>query len=467
MEPHRTDHPIADRAPPLAPPATSEPQPATRNPRPAQFVRGLTLFGTIALVAGNMLGTSLYTLPASLAQSTGPIGLLSWVVTAAGFLLVAMLYATLGPRYPATGGPYVFAREAFGDFVGFETVWMYWLSAVIGNAAIVTGAVAYAVTFSPMLSASRGLQFLLAEGVLWALCIINVRGIRNGARLQEAIILVNVVPLVLLGITLFSFHPANLHPFAPHGVGALATGSAFLVWAYAGIESATVPAEEVRQPERVIRRGTYLGYALATLVFLLSATAVIGVLPNDVIASSPRPLELAVREAIGPRAGIAVSMAAICASVGVLNGWIIMVGRIPFSASEDGLFFRRLARLHPRFGTPHVALIVGTLITSALLALYFVPGRSLLDVFSFIVLLANLGTLLPYLFNAGAALLLARRDVSRFTAAERRRTMWTGSLSFAFLLWTTYGVGAQAVFWGFLVFFAGVPLYILFATRRA
>ena len=123
--------------------------------KPATFIRGLSLFGAIALVAGNMLGTSLYTLPASLAAAAGPVGLLSWLITAAGFGLLALLYSSLGTRFPRTGGPYVFTREAFGDFAGFQIVWMYWLSAVVGNAAIVTGAIAYAQTFSPELAASQ------------------------------------------------------------------------------------------------------------------------------------------------------------------------------------------------------------------------------------------------------------------------------------------------------------------------
>ena len=126
-------------------------------------MRGLTLLGTVALVVGNMVGTSIYTLPASLAEATGPLGLVAWGLTAFGYLFVALVYASLGVRYPRTGGPYVFAREAFGEFAGFQTVWSYWISAVIGNAAITTGVVAYAISFSPTLSRSVPLQFALVD----------------------------------------------------------------------------------------------------------------------------------------------------------------------------------------------------------------------------------------------------------------------------------------------------------------
>ena len=431
------------------------------------LLRDLTLFGTVALCAGNMLGTSLYTLPASVASVAGPIGIVSWVITASGFLILALLYAELGPRYPRTGGPYVFAREAFGEFAGFQTVWMYWLSAVVGNAAIVTGAIGYAVSFSKTLADSHLLQFVLAQGVVWLLCLVNIIGVKQSARVQKSILLINIIPLVLLSLALFKLNPANFHPFAPKGTWTpVAAGSALMVWAYAGIESATVPAEEMQTPQRTIRLGTMLGYGLATLIFLLSAVAVVGALPNDVIASSARPLELAVRETLGAWPAIAVSMAAIGASVGVLNGWILMAGRIPFSAAQDGLFFSTFARVHPRFGTPYVSLIGGCVITSLMLTLYFIPGSTLLSVFNFTVLLANLGTLFPYLYNSAAALMLARRDRDRFTMKEQRNTSVLALVCFLFLVWTTWGVGAQIVFWGFLILLLGTPLYIWFKTRR-
>jgi APA family basic amino acid/polyamine antiporter len=271
---------------------------------------------------------------------------------------------------------------------------------------------------------------------------------------------------VLLSLALFKLNPANFHPFHPKGTWKpIAAGSALMVWAYAGIESATVPAEEMQAPQRTIRLGTLLGYALATMIFLLSAIAVVGALPNDVIASSARPLELAVRETLGGVPAILVSMAAIGASIGVLNGWILMAGRIPFSAAQDGLFFSAFARVHPRFGTPYVALIGGCVITSAMLTLYFIPGSTLLGVFNFTVLLANLGTLFPYLYNSAAALMLARRDHGRFTMQEQRKTSLLALVCFLFLVWTTWGVGADVVFWGFLVLLLGTPLYIWFKTR--
>ncbi|MEJ7811674.1 MAG: amino acid permease [Gemmatimonadaceae bacterium] len=430
------------------------------------LVRGLGLLGTVALVVGNMVGTSVYTLPASLAKATGPLGLAAWALTALGYLFVALVYASLGTRYPRTGGPYVYAREAFGEFTGFQTVWAYWVSAVIGNAAIVTGVVGYAVGYSDALAGSAWLRFALAQALLWGSCALNVLGVRASGRVQIAIMFLNLVPLLAIAaLMLFAFDARNLSPFAPRGAGSLAVGAALVVWAYSGVESATVPAEEVRAPGQTIARGTMVGYALGTLAFLLTAVAVAGALPNDVVASSPRPIALAAERAVGPWAGQVIGLVAIVAGLGTLNGWVLMAGRIPLTAAADGLFFRRLAAVHPRFGTPHVALVTGAVVSSAMLLLYFT--RSLLAVFDFIVLLAVLTTLLPHLTAAAAEWMLARRDASRYTPAERRRAGIVAPVAFAFVMYTIYGVGAEVALWGFLVVLAGTPLYIRFATRRA
>ena len=429
------------------------------------LVRGITLLGTVALVVGNMVGTSIYTLPASLAETTGPLGVAAWGLTAFGYLFVALVYASLGARYPRTGGPYVFAREAFGEFAGFQTVWSYWFSAVIGNAAIVTGVVAYAVGFSRALSESVLAQFALAQGLLWGLCALNVRGVRASARLQIAVMFLNIVPLLVLSVVaLFAFDPANLRPFAPQGWGSIAAGAALVVWAYSGVESATVPAEEVTAPERTIRLGTMLGYAVGTVVFLAAALAVAGALPNAAVAASARPIAVVAERTAGPLAGTVVSVAAVIAGLGTLNGWILMAGRIPLSAAADGLFFKGLARIHPRYGTPHVSLIVSTAINSSMLLLYF--SRTLLGVFNFIVLLAVLTTLLPHLYACAAELMLARRDPSRYPPAERRRAHVVAPIAFVFVLYTIYGAGADVALWGLLVVMGGMPVYVWLKTRR-
>ncbi|MFL5540741.1 MAG: APC family permease, partial [Longimicrobiaceae bacterium] len=290
-------------------PVAETPPRAPERPA-ASLVRGLTLLGTVALCVGNMVGTSVYTLPASLAQTIGPLGIVAWALTAAGYLFVALVYASLGSRYPITGGPYVFAREAFGEAVAFQSVWSYWISAVVGNAGIVTAVVGYAVGFSRPLAGSVALQFALAQALLWGLCALNVLGIRQSARLQVLVMCTSALPMLLVSLAMLpSARAAHFVPFAPHGVGSLAAGAALVVWAYSGVESATVPAEEVQSPDRTIRRGTLVGYALATVIFLVASVAVTGALPNAEIAASARPIAVAAGRTLG---GWAETMIGIC-----------------------------------------------------------------------------------------------------------------------------------------------------------
>lgn len=437
-------------------------RPPAAGVSPPSLIRGLTLLATVALVVGNMVGTSTYTLGASLAAATGPLGILAWVVTATGYLFVALVYARLGVRYPVTGGAYAYARRAFGPFVGFQTVWAYWLSAVIGNAGIMTAVMGYAVGLWAPLERSTLLQFAVAQGVLWGLCALNVRGVRHSARLQVAVMVLTAVPLLLVAIGLLAhFDAANLRPFAPKGYASLATGVALVVWAYSGVESATVPAEEVDRPERTIGLGTMLGYGVATLMFLAAAVGVAGSLPNDVVAQSGRPVALAAATHLGPFPALVITLAAVVAGTGTLNGWILMAGRIPLTAAREGWFFPVFQKVHPRYGTPHVALVAGTAISSVMLVMFF--SRTLIGVFNFIALLSVLLTLLPHLLTTLADLVLARRDPERYSPEARRAALLTAPIAALFLCYAIYGVGLRAALWGLVAMGMGLPLYAWFA----
>jgi APA family basic amino acid/polyamine antiporter len=430
------------------------------------FVRGMSLLGAVALVVGNMVGTSMYTLPASLASAVGPVGIVAWLLTAVGYLGVALVYADLGARHPRTGGPYCFAHEAFGDFAGFLSVWLYWISALIGNAGIVTGVIAYAQGFFPVLETSPLVRFAVAQLLLWTFCLINVLGIRHSARLQIAIMAVNLGGLfLLLGGSLPHIQAANYQPFAPKGWGSLAMGTALIVWAYSGVETATVPAEEVQRPTRTIWRGTMIGYAIATAVFLLAAITVAGVLPNDQVASSARPLALVVEHAIGPTAAGILSICAIVAGLGTLNGWLLVTGRAPVSAARDGLFFPRMANLHSRFGTPVYALVVGTAVGSAML--FLMLSNTLLETFNVLVLLAVWATLVPHLITAAAYLALVRKDPQSFTAAQRRRAHVIAPAGFAAMMYFVYGAGADIGRWGFAILAAGMLAFVFLKRTGA
>ena len=174
-----------------------------------------------------------------------------------------------------------------------------------------------------------------------------------------------------------------------------------------------------------------------------------------------RPIALAAERTIGTWAATIIGLAAIVAGLGTLNGWILMTGRIPVSAARDGIFFPALGRLHPRYGTPHVSLIVATILGSLSLGLYFTDTT--LGVFDTIVQLSVLTTLLPHLYTAAAEWMLRRRGA--LPERGRVRPQIVAMVAFAFVLWSMYGIGPTITRWAFLVILAGIPLYVWFKTR--
>ncbi|MEY2784554.1 MAG: hypothetical protein RL277_758 [Planctomycetota bacterium] len=436
---------------------------ASAQSHSGQMVRAVGLTSAVGLIVGNMVGTSIYTLPASLAEAAGPVSIFAWLITALGYLFIALVYARLGPLFPRTGGPYHYAREAFGDYAGFLSTWAYWFSATVGNAAIALGVVGYLEGLLPEGFGGGWRTFALAQLCLWSLTLLNILGVRESTRLQTFLMFANVIPL--LGITALAagaFDASNLQPFAPKGFSSLPAACALIVWAYSGIESATVPAEEMKDAERTIRRSTMIGYAVGTVVFLATAIVTAGVVPNAELAVSERPLALMAERGVGDWAGTWIAWAAAIAGLATLNGWILMAGRIPVGAAQDGLFFARLGRVHPRLGTPVTGLLVGSGVAS--LALLLALHESLLDAFNSIVALAVLTTLLPHLFAAAAQLHLARVQPGRIPPAQRRRAAVVALLAFAAVLFFMYGCGPEIALWGFLVIFAGTPIYVWLRT---
>ena len=151
----------------------------TREHAPPKLKRTMGLWMATALVVGNMVGSGVFMLPASLADAAGPVSIFAWVFTGAGAILLALVFAGLGRSLPRTGGPYAYARRAFGDFIGFQTAWGYWIAVWAGNAAIAVAFVAYATVFWPTLGENNLLAAFVGIGLIWLLTFTNALGTRE------------------------------------------------------------------------------------------------------------------------------------------------------------------------------------------------------------------------------------------------------------------------------------------------
>src|SRR5215217_4438265 len=437
--------------------ATAEPPPA----QPRKLKRSMGLWMATALVVGNMIGSGIFLLPASLAGTAGPISILAWVFTGAGAILLALVFAGLGRALPRTGGPYAYAKRAFGDFVGFQTAWGYWIAAWAGNAAIAVAFVGYLAVFWPEAGTNNLLGALVGIGVIWLVTAINVLGARETGGVQLVTTVLKFVPLAVIGIVgLFFIHGSNYEPFSPHGasIGLLSSTAALTLWAFIGLESATVPAEEVKNPERTIPRATILGTILATLVYIVATVAIMGIIPTGELASSTSPFADAAGQVFGGGWDKVIALVALVSTFGALNGWILIQGRVPMAAAEDGMFPAPFARVHGTRKTPVFGLVVSSVLVTALMLMNYTKG--LVDAFTFVSLLATLTTLVPYAYSAAAQAYLYVTERERFSPRHFRRDMAIATLAFAYSVWAITGAGQDVIAKGFVLLLAGIPVYI-------
>lgn len=405
-----------------------------------------------ALVVGNMIGSGVFVLPAALAPF-GAASLLGWAFTLAGALLLALVHAWLAQRVANHGGAYAYARLAFGDATGFIAAWSYWICVWTANAAI---AVAFAGSLGAIWPAANATPLrgtAAALGVLWLCTAINAAGVREAGRLQLVTTALKVIPLLVFGLLgLALVHGESYHPFNPSGqsLPSVTTATAALtLWAFLGLEAATVPTGVVRDPQRTVPRATVAGMLVAGIATMLACTAVIGLLPRAVAQASAAPMAAAAAQIWGPAAGWAMGLVATVSCLGALNGWVLLQGQTPYAAAQDGLFPAPFARTDAR-GTPWFGLVLSSVLASVLIAAN--GSKSLVALFTLSILLSTAATLLPYVLSV-----LAWWRIER-TAGVARRSV--AVLALAYSLWALIGTGTEALLWGGVLLLLGLPVFL-------
>jgi APA family basic amino acid/polyamine antiporter len=423
--------------------------------------RSMGLWMATALVVGNMIGSGIFLLPATLADAAGPVSLIGWAFTGAGAVLLALVFANLGRALPRTGGPYAYAKRAFGDFAGFWTAWGYWIAVWAGNAAIAVAFVSYLTVFWPQVGDNKLLGALVGIGLIWLLTFANILGVRESGRIQVVTTILKFVPLAVIGLVgIFFIDGGNYEPFAPHGasIGLLSSTAALTLWAFIGLESATVPAEEVKDPERTIPRATMIGTVLATALYVLATAAIMGIIPTDQLAASASPFSDAAGQVFGGGWDKVIALVALVSTFGALNGWILLQGRVPLAAAEDGMFPAPFARVHGTRKTPVFGLVVSSVLASAVLLMNYAKGLG--DAFEFVLLLATLTTLVPYAFSAAAQAWLWLVEGETFQPKHLIRDVVVATLAFAYSVWAIAGAGEDIVTKGFVLLLCGIPVYV-------
>ena len=421
--------------------------------------KGLGLIACTALVVGKMVGSGIFLLPASLA-SFGPIALGGWLLTSLGALVLAIIFARLAQLVQKTGGPYAYTEAGYGEFAGFLIAWGYWITLWTGNAAVAVALAGYVGFLFPVIGESSNYSLLVALAAIWLLTLINVRGVKEAGAVQVLTTVLKLVPLLLIGVCgwwwVDGANYATINRSGQSNLSAISAAAAVTLWAYLGLESATVPAGEVIEPQKTIPRATIFGVLLAAVVYISVSAVAIGVLPAEQLAASSAPLADVARHMWGEIGGMLVAIGAVVATFGTLNGFTLLTGQVPYGAGLDRVFPPSMGRLS-RFGTPANALVFSNLLATVLVLMNFANG--LVGAFNAIILLAVMASLVPYTFCALAELMIRLKGDVQLRGIALIKVGLLGSLGFIYSIWAIYGAGAETVYFGMLLLLAGIPVH--------
>jgi basic amino acid/polyamine antiporter, APA family len=430
--------------------------------------RPLGLLMCTALVVGNTIGIGIFMLPASLAPY-GLNALGAWLITAAGCLMVAWVFAGLARTFAADDGPYAYARRAFGDRIAFLIMWCYWVSCWVTNAAIAIGVVGYLSPFLPQLASSRPLAALTALGLVWLFVLVNLRGLRTAGWVQVASVALKLLPqlaIIALGLWQLWKHPAAYlaHlPATPLSAGSLVSASTIALFAMIGVECATVPAGKVHDPARTVPRATFAGTALVALIYMLICAIPLLLIPQQQLASSSAPFADLLTRYLGSGSGMLLAAFVAVSGLGALNGWTLVTGEVAQSCARHGSLPTAFARPNSR-GVPGRAFLLAGILASLMLLMNY--DDSLAGGFTFLSVVVTAATVPMYLGCSLAVLVLWRRRQIPNPGAREARWLIAAVLAVLFCVWTCFGIGARSLLWALALGLAGVPVYWWYARAR-
>ena len=426
----------------------------------AAVAKSLGLVACTGIVVGNMVGSGFYLSPSALAPY-GLLAILSWIVMGAGAICLGLTFARLARLAPATGGPYAYTRMGFGDFAGFLVAWGYWISIWASLPVIAVAFTGSLLGMVPALQESgRSMAVVITLGAIWLVVFTNLRGVKAAGIFASVATYTKLVPfgaIALLG--LLYIRPEHLSEFNPSGQSLLASSAALApltMFAFLGLESATVPAGDVTDPGRTIPRATLLGILIATALYVLGTTVVMGVVPREQLVNSRAPFAYAARLMWGPWASVGVAVAVMISSLGALNGWTLLMGQVPMAAARDQIFPALFGRLSSH-GVPAVGIVVSAVFATVLVLVQASSAPGFAAFYNLVVGLSTMAAVIPYAFCALAGGLVAARvagggRVPRVTVVE--------AVAFVFSIFTLYGCGPTAVLYGLVLLLLGMPIYV-------
>jgi amino acid transporter len=401
--------------------------------------RALSMFDAVCLGVNAVVGSGIYLFPGKLDAELGPAALVAWIATGALCLPVALTYAALGSIEERTGGSFRYAELAFGKGVAFVVGWSAWVTSVVSWAAVADALPSYVAPFVPVLGREPWSR-LVPAGIIVALAALNVRGVKPGARVMDALTALKLVPLALFVVLGFSaVRMAEFRPFAPHGLHALPGLALMTMFAYQGFEVVGVPSGEMRDARRVVPRAVVSALFFPVLLYALVQFVFIGVGGR----ATGAPLIDAARTFAGPAGATLLGLGGVVSMLGYNAGTALCTPRYLQALGEEGLVPSRLAAVHPRFGTPAVAVVTSSAV--ALVIAEFFDFEQLVD-------LAALSVVAQYLASSAALVRLG---------TGRARLLGVVSV----LASLAFGIEGEFRAWTILVLLTLAGVLVAVATR--
>lgn len=362
------------------------------------LIRSLGRWDLVAVVLNGVIGAGIFGLPSRTFALAGDYSLVSFGVCAICVFLIVLSFAEVASRFSGTGGPYLFARETFGPLTGFAVGWLVWVARVTAFSANCALLPAYLGFFFPSLAAGWPRALLLTL-LIGSLAVMNVRGVRNAANAGNVFAIGKLLPLaVFIGVGFFFVNGAHFSLAHPPGYHAFSQSVLLLVYAFTGFEMAVIPAGEVRDPKRDVPPALMIGMAVVVLVYVSIQAVSIGTLPG--LAKSTRPLADAAATFLGPGGAAMITVGIVISVAGNLNVLLLSASRVVFAMAERDELPMLLSRIHARFRTPALSIL---LTAAAMLAL------TLSGTFIYLVTISTLSRLATYIVTCGALPVLRRR----------------------------------------------------------
>jgi len=376
--------------------------PESSPPKEHGLVRALGVPALTANIVNTTIGAGIFVLPALVATGLGAAAPLAFLVCAVAMGLFVTSFAMAGSRVSLTGGLYAYVEVAFGRYVGFLAGILFYLTAVLSVSGVVNVFATSVGILAPPLATGTG-RFILILLVFSSLAVINIRGVRAGARAVGVVTLIKLVPLIIFVVAgVFFIRPAAMAWPGWPGSKALGESVLLLIFAFVGIEVALMPSGEVKQPSRTVPRAIYAALAITTLLYIMIQLVAQGVLGGDLSKHPNSPLAEAALQFLGNFGRVLMLAGATISAFGFVTSDILSSPRIIFAFGRDGVLPKWFAHIHPRFHTPDVAIVTYAAIAFTL---------SFSSTFQQLAVLANVAVLLLYLLCCLAALQLTRYDV--------------------------------------------------------